>query len=224
MLAALGYPSRSALIDAMVPASIRRKAPLALAAARCPRPKRWRGSGPIAAKNRVLKSFIGQGYYGTHTPGVILRNILENPAWYTAYTPYQPEISQGRLEALVNFQTMICDLTGMAIANASMLDEATAAAEAMTLCQRVGHQQEQPLLRRRRRLPADRSTSCARARSRWAIEVVTGPAADAAASRRLRGPAAVSRRGRRCPRPSRRSATPCTRPAATSSSPPICSR
>ena len=136
MLEALGMPSRAALMDAIVPPAIRRRTPLALRAAMTESAALARLAA-LAARNRVLKSCIGQGYYGTHTPGVILRNVFENPAWYTAYTPYQPEISQGRLEALVNFQTMVCDLTGMAIANASMLDEATAAAEAMALALRM---------------------------------------------------------------------------------------
>lgn len=135
MLTVVGATSLDDLTDKIRPAAIANKAALALPApmteaAALAEMKR------IASKNKVLKSHLGQGYYGTHTPGVILRNILENPAWYTAYTPYQPEISQGRLEALLNFQTMICDLTGMEIAGSSLLDEATAAAEAMTLAKR----------------------------------------------------------------------------------------
>ncbi|MBB1649047.1 aminomethyl-transferring glycine dehydrogenase [Delftia sp. UME58] len=135
MLGAIGAASRDALIDAIVPPSIRRHQPMALPPA-ATEAQALAELKALAGRNQLLKSFIGQGYYGTHTPGVILRNILENPAWYTAYTPYQAEISQGRMEALVNFQTMVCDLTAMPIANASMLDEATAAAEAMTLAKR----------------------------------------------------------------------------------------
>jgi len=135
MLSVVGAASRRALIDGIVPRSIARGSSMAI-----PEPVTEAAAleqlKAIAAKNQVFKSFIGQGYHGTLVPGVILRNILENPAWYTAYTPYQPEISQGRLEALLNFQTMVADLTGLAIANASMLDEATAAAEAMTLARR----------------------------------------------------------------------------------------
>ena len=135
MLSVLGAASRRALMDAIIPPSIARSSAMAIPAP-VTEAEALAQLKVIASKNKVLKSFIGQGYYGTHTPGVILRNILENPAWYTAYTPYQAEISQGRMEALINFQTMICDLTGMPIANASMLDEATAAAEAMTLAKR----------------------------------------------------------------------------------------
>ncbi len=140
MLATLGYADRAALIAALVPANIRNKEKLALGefTQALPEEAALAKLRALGAKNRVLKSMIGQGYYNTHTPAVILRNIFENPAWYTAYTPYQPEISQGRLEAMLNFQQMITDLTGMGIANASMLDEGTAAAEAMTLVQRVG--------------------------------------------------------------------------------------
>ncbi len=135
MLSVIGEASRRALIDSIVPRAIARRQGMKL-----PAPVTEASAlaelKAVAQQNVLLKSFIGQGYHGTHTPGVILRNILENPAWYTAYTPYQAEISQGRMEALVNFQTMVTELTGMAIANASMLDEATAAAEAMTLARR----------------------------------------------------------------------------------------
>ena len=135
MLNVIGVASRKALMEGIVPASIRRTAPMDLPAP-VTEAQALAELKTIAQQNKVMRNFIGQGYYGTHIPGVILRNILENPAWYTAYTPYQAEISQGRMEALVNFQTMVCDLTGMPIANASMLDEATAAAEAMTLAKR----------------------------------------------------------------------------------------
>jgi glycine dehydrogenase len=135
MLATLGVTTLDELIDQAVPAAIRDGKPLALDDA-ISEPAALDRLRALADRNRVATSLIGQGYYGTHTPGVILRNVMESPAWYTAYTPYQPEISQGRLEALLNFQTMVCDLVGLDIANASMLDEGTAAAEAMTLCRR----------------------------------------------------------------------------------------
>ncbi len=135
MLQALGLPSRQALVEQVVPPHIARHQPMQLPNA-VGEAQALAELRELAARNQVVKSCIGQGYHNTHTPGVILRNVLENPAWYTAYTPYQAEISQGRMEALINFQTMVCDLTAMPIANASMLDEATAVAEAMTLAKR----------------------------------------------------------------------------------------
>jgi glycine dehydrogenase len=136
MLKTIGYSDIDGLIDDTLPKSIRQKKPLDFGKAKSERELLYH-MRVTASKNIVLTSLIGQGYYGTVTPPVIQRNILENPAWYTAYTPYQPEISQGRLEALLNFQTMISDLTGLEISNASLLDEATACAEAMTMAQRV---------------------------------------------------------------------------------------
>ncbi|MDV7339318.1 aminomethyl-transferring glycine dehydrogenase [Terasakiella sp. A23] len=135
MLKVVGTDSLDSLIDETIPADIRQSEPLEWGPALSERDTLYH-LRQVADKNQVLTSLIGQGYYGTMTPPVILRNILENPAWYTAYTPYQPEISQGRLEALLNFQTMVCDLTALDIANASLLDESTAAAEAMTMAQR----------------------------------------------------------------------------------------
>src|SRR5665213_1573028 len=136
MLKQLGFAGMDAFIDAVIPAGIRLQTPL-------PLPAGWGEHAvlnelrAIAAKNQVFRSFIGMGYSDCVTPPVIQRNIFENPGWYTQYTPYQAEISQGRLEALLNFQTLTSDLTGLPIANASLLDEGTAAAEAMHLCQNV---------------------------------------------------------------------------------------
>ncbi|EGQ7836839.1 aminomethyl-transferring glycine dehydrogenase [Vibrio parahaemolyticus] len=137
MLEAINAVSLDALISETVPANIRLEHPMTLAEAKS-EADMLATMKQFAEQNQVKRTFIGQGYYNTFTPNVILRNVLENPGWYTAYTPYQPEISQGRLESLLNFQQMVIDLTGMEIANASLLDEATAAAEAMTLCKRAG--------------------------------------------------------------------------------------
>src|SRR5882757_1511650 len=137
MLETVGASSLKALMAETLPAPIRQKAPLDLGNP-FSETEALVHMRDLAARNLVFTSLIGQGYSGTVLPAVIQRNILENPAWYTAYTPYQPEISQGRLEALFNFQTMICDLTGLDVANASLLDEATAAAEAMALAERAG--------------------------------------------------------------------------------------
>ncbi len=178
MLQVVGHDSLDALTRAIVPASIADTGGLelpesltevdALAKIRA-----------IASKNKIFRSFIGQGYHGTHTPNVILRNILENPAWYTAYTPYQAEISQGRMEALINFQQMCSDLTGMDIANASLLDEATAAAEAMTLAKRAGRSKSDVFYVADDVHPQTLEVVCTRADG-LGIQVQVGPAQDAA--------------------------------------------
>jgi glycine dehydrogenase len=133
MLDTLGLKSREELISKAVPQSIIRQEPLALGDARSEK-ELLDELKHLAKQNVVATNYIGRGYYGTKVPAVIQRNVLENPGWYTQYTPYQPEISQGRLESLLNFQTLAADLTGLPVANASLLDEGTAAAEAMLLC------------------------------------------------------------------------------------------
>ena len=132
MLSVIGVPSVDALIDQAIPSGIRFVKPLNLPPAET-EAAYLRRLRTVAAKNRVVRSYIGMGYYDCHTPAVILRNVFENPGWYTPYTPYQAEIAQGRLESLLNFQTTVSDLTGMEIASASLLDEGTAAAEAMQM-------------------------------------------------------------------------------------------
>src|SRR5580704_16124988 len=183
MLEALGFSSRAALIDAVIPQTIRRSETLSLGPFARPKSEAEALAAlrELADKNQVFRSYIGQGYYNAHTPTVILRNVLENPAWYTAYTPYQPEISQGRLEALLNFQQMIIDLTGLAISNASLLDEATAAAEAMTLLQRAGKPKSNLFYVADDVLPQTIEVVKTRA-TPVGIEVKVGPAADAASA------------------------------------------
>ena len=136
MVRALGFSALDQLIDAAIPRSIRSRKPLELPVALSEQEALAKLQG-IASQNQVFRSFIGMGYYDCFTPPVIQRNILENPGLYTPYTPYQAESAQGRLEGLLNFQTMVCDLTGLEVANASLLDEATAAAEAMMMCHRL---------------------------------------------------------------------------------------
>ena len=166
MLSVLGFDSLESLSDATVPSDIRLDAPLDIPNPRGER-EMLQGLKTIASKNKVYRSCIGMGYTGTVTPPVILRNVLENPGWYTQYTPYQAEIAQGRLEALLNFQTMIADLTGLPLAGASLLDEATAAAEAMGMCVSIARHKQRgfghPMIATRKHWPC-----CKRAPRDWA--------------------------------------------------------
>ncbi len=211
MLKLLGFPGLEALVDAAVPKAIRLARPLNLPAARSEH-EALAALKEIASQNQVFRSFIGMGYYDCITPAVIQRNILENPGWYTQYTPYQAEISQGRLEALLNFQTMVTDLTALDIANASLLDEATACAEAMTMCHALKdgrniffvsetcHPQNIEVVRTRARA--------------LGIEVVVGRSRDFSIHRKgVRRAGAISRHVRRDPRLLRRLSNRRTRPA-----------
>ena len=176
MFNVLGVASLEALIDETVPKSIRQDEPLDFGKPMS-ESELLHHMREVADKNTVLTSLIGQGYHDTVTPPAIQRNILENPAWYTAYTPYQPEISQGRLEALLNFQTMVSDLTGLAVANASLLDEATAAAEAMTMAQRVAKSKKRAFFVDENCHPQNIAVMKTRA-APLGIEVIVGPPED----------------------------------------------
>ena len=200
MLETVGAKSLGALMAETLPSSIRQKAPLDLGRA-LSETEALAHMRELAAQNQVFTSLIGQGYSGTILPAVIQRNILENPAWYTAYTPYQPEISQGRLEALFNFQTMICDLTGLDVANASLLDEATAAAEAMALAERAAHGKIKIVLRRFRGASADAGGAAHPRRTAGLEPYIGDPPVDLDKAEVFGAPAAVSRHDRRGARP-----------------------
>jgi len=176
MLDTIAAASPASLIKEIVPESIARSEPMQLPPA-ASEEEALAELKAIASQNQLLKSFLGQGYHGTYTPAVIQRNILENPAWYTAYTPYQAEISQGRMEAVLTFQTMVCDLTGMEIANASLLDEATAAAEAMTLAHRMHKGNETVFLADHRCHPQTLEVLATRAEP-LGIDLIIGDVAD----------------------------------------------
>ncbi len=222
MLESMGVSSLDALIDEVVPRLIRTKTPLGVGPARSELDA-LETLRSMAQENEVWRSCIGLGYAGTITPPVILRNILENPSWYTAYTPYQAEISQGRLEALLLFQTMVEDLTGLDIANASMLDEATAAAEAMTMSHRLSTAERHAYLVDRASI-RKRSRSCARARSRSRSR--SGSATQRASRSTTRSSARLSstRTPTAASATTRRSAMPRTRTKRSCRSRRTCSR
>ena len=178
MLSALGVSSVEELIDQTVPASIRLEEGLTVGESRT-EVETLSYLKSVASKNKVFKSYIGQGYHPTHVPHVILRNVLENPGWYTAYTPYQPEIAQGRLESLLNFQTMTLDLTGLDLASASLLDESTAAAEAMGLAKRVSKAKKANIFFIADDVHTQTIDVVATRADQFGFEVVVGPAADA---------------------------------------------
>lgn len=225
MLAQVGYGSLDELTAAAVPDVIKSAEALGLPAART-EAEVLAELRELADRNQVLAPMIGLGYYGTFTPPVILRNVMENPAWYTAYTPYQPEISQGRLEALLNFQTMVAELTGLPTSGASLLDEGTAAAEAMALSRRVGKVKNGVFLVDADALPQTIAVIETRAEP-TGVEVVV---ADLSGGSRRRSPSAVSSAcwcsTRAPPEPSGTSGPSSSRPTnwvRSSRSPPICS-
>ena len=218
MLGELGVASLDALIDEVVPRSIRLSSPLALGEPATELHATTELSAH-AMRNEIWRTFIGMGYYGTYTPAVIQRNVMENPGWYTAYTPYQAEISQGRLEALLNFQQMVIDLTGLPVANASLLDEATAAAEAMTMIRRSSKSKAERLLRRCRRASAGargdaHARQVARHRARRTSWI----------RRRSSVPISSTRTRSAGSRTGLRSSPGCTPPVRSSASAPISSR